>query len=194
MDEPASFWDDRYREGNTPWDFGGVPPEFLNWLHRTPRPGKVLVPGCGSGYELRALAETGADPTGLDLSTEAVKRARATLGERNGRVLAGDFFTHPFSHGEFDAVYERTFLCALDPLLRTDYARRMAQLLKPGGLLAGFFLFGHEPEPPPHPLAAGGDHELFDLYFEKIESVPTRHTLPIFAGFEERWQVWRKRT
>jgi len=191
-DSPA-FWDERYRTGKTPWDYGGVPPEFANYLESRPHLGRVLVPGCGSGHEIRALLEFGADPTGLDLSQVAVNIARGLLGEQGGRVQTGDFFTHPLPPGGYDAVYERTFLCALPPDRWPDYAFRMAELLKPGGLLFGFFLFGDEPEPPPHPLPEDGDMALLGSAFIRIDSRLSQNPPAIFEGMTERWQIWQKK-
>ena len=81
MDEPdengatVEFWDSRYRSGKTPWDYGGVPAALLNYL-QTAQPGRVLIPGCGSGYEVRAFHERGWDVLAIDYSPAAVERAR----------------------------------------------------------------------------------------------------------------------
>jgi SAM-dependent methyltransferase len=186
------FWDERYREGKTPWDYGRVPPEFQEYLSLQPPPLRLLVPGCGSGYEIAAAVELGHDAVGIDLSDQAVVRARGRLGAVSHRALVGDFFKHRFEEASFDLIYERTFLCALPPALRPDYVGRMQQLLKPGGLLAGYFIYGTEPEPPPYPLAPGEENELIAPFFELIESRPSKEPLPLFAGME-RWQVWRRR-
>lgn len=175
-----------------PWDYGGVPPEFNAFLERRPNLGKILVPGCGSGYEIRAALEAGNDATGIELSSEGAKRARTLLGDAASKVVTGDFFSYPFEDDKFDAVYERTFLCAISPDLRRDYIRRMNFLLKPGGLLFGFFLYGEEPDPPPYPLKEGEEKELFEPVFELLESRASQDPLPLFAE-RERWQIWRKK-
>lgn len=186
------FWNERYRTGQTPWDYGGVPQEFEELLSRQAAPLRILIPGCGSAYELLASLQKGHDAVGIDLSDEAVDRVRPQLGADADRLQAGDFFTSPFSDGGFDLIYERTFLCAIDPAMRAAYAHTMAALLRPGGLLAGYFLYGHEPDPPPYPLAPGEEKELFEPAFDLIESHRSTAPLPMFAGMEQ-WQIWQRK-
>jgi SAM-dependent methyltransferase len=175
------------------WDGGGVPRALTEFLTRHPRGGKALVPGCGSGYEIRALAAAGWDALGLDFSPAAVARARAILGPLLAeRVRAADFFTHPFPAGSFDLVYERTFLCALPPAEWPAYARRMAELAKSGGVLCGFFFFGPEAEPPPYPVAPAELDRLLGPAFARVADEPVVDSLPLYAG-KERWQVWQRR-
>jgi hypothetical protein len=104
-------------------------------------------------------------------------------------VVLGDFFNHDFGAQQFDMIYERTFLCALPPNLWPHYANRMAQLLRPGGRLAGIFLYGDESEPPPYPLTEAKAQELFEVKFSPLRCVAVEDSLPLFAG-KERWQEW----
>ena len=115
-EDPAApeFWSSRYAAGRTPWDLHGVPAALIDFLQRTPRGGKVLIPGCGFGYEIRAFHDAGWEVTAVDFAPGAIERVRAVLGPLAGMVQLGDFFTYDFA-GCFDLVYERTFLCALDP-------------------------------------------------------------------------------
>jgi hypothetical protein len=55
------------------------------------------------------------------------------------RVRQADFFA-PIAEAPFDLVYERAFLCALPRRLWPSWATRVAELVKPGGRLAGTFL------------------------------------------------------
>jgi SAM-dependent methyltransferase len=130
------FWDVRFRDGVTPWDAGGVPQQLASWLERKPVPLKVLVPGCGTGYEVRLFADRGHDVLGIDFSDAAIEAARREIRSPSA-VRKADFFT--LEEGPFDLVYERAFLCALPRTLWRDWARRMAELVRPGGELAGFF-------------------------------------------------------
>src|SRR5512134_3162861 len=76
----APFWDARYREQFTPWDAGGVPAALTRFLDATPVPLRVLIPGCGSAYEAREMAERGHEVLAIDFSELALQRARAYLG------------------------------------------------------------------------------------------------------------------
>jgi len=190
------FWDARYAAQRMPWDAHGVPAALMRFLARHPgRGARVLVPGCGSGYEIVAFAQAGYDVTALDFSAEAVRRARANVGEAlASRVLEGDFFNHDFGRAApFDLVYERTFLCALPPDTWPALVARTAALLAPGGVLAGIYFFGDKEDGPPFGLAAGELDELFAGKFTLThdEPVPDAESLPLFAG-RERWQERRR--
>lgn len=186
------FWNTRYAAGKTPWDLGGVPAALRSFLTRAKPPGRVLIPGCGSGYEVRAFHEAGFEVTAIDFSPAARERAGRLLGSLSQCVIAGDFFTHDFTGQNFDLIYERTFLCSLPPERWTAYATRMAELLQKGKFLAGVFLYGDEPEPPPYPLTEAQGLELFGKEFDLIRSEPVSDSLPLFQGME-RWQEWRRK-
>ena len=53
-------WNERYRQGDTPWDKGRASPALLAWLNQNPgiMTGTVLIPGCGTGHDVRAIANT----------------------------------------------------------------------------------------------------------------------------------------
>jgi SAM-dependent methyltransferase len=189
------FWDVRYAAEQVPWDHGRAPETLETFLALHPGPGKALIPGCGFGYEIRAFSSTGWDAIGIDFSPVAVRCARMLLGPLADKVHEGDFFTYPFDEGGFDVVYERAFLCALPSGILHRYAKRMAQLVTPGGLLCGFFFFGPEDEPPPYPIS---QHQLDGLLggrFEKVEDrgVPVSESSTLYAG-KERWQVWTRKS
>lgn len=125
--------------------------------------------------------------TAIDFSPVAIEHIKKALPAFREQIVLGDFFTHDFGAAAFDVVYERTFLCSLPPRLWNDYVARVAQLLRPRGLLAGFFFYGEEPEPPPYPLTDSKASELFDARFELRKSEPVPDSLSIFAG-TEKWQ------
>jgi SAM-dependent methyltransferase len=177
------FWDTRYRSGTTPWDAGGVPPRLRAWLEKETSKLRVLVPGCGSGYEVQAFADRGHDVLGIDFS-DAVARGR--------HVRKTDFFR--LSEPPFDLVYERTFLCALPRRLWDDWGGKVAEVVRPGGRLAGFFYLNDNERGPPFGTSAAQLHELLDASFllEEDEKIPAAQSVPVLAGHEV-WQVWRRR-
>src|SRR4026209_518638 len=89
------FWDNRFVAGKTPWDLHGVPQGLNAYLSRS-TPGRVLIPGCGSAYEVRAFSDAGWSVTAIDFSPAAVARAKKLLGSLSDLVVLGDFFKHPF--------------------------------------------------------------------------------------------------
>jgi Thiopurine S-methyltransferase (TPMT) len=186
------FFDIRYAAGKMPWDFGGVPQSLKLFLDTHHGPGRVLIPGCGSGYEIEAFSSSGWDVIGIDFSRLAVARARSLLGPLAGNVYEGDFFTYPLVEGCFDIIYERTFLCTLLPDFRLRYSQRIAELIVPSGVLCGFFFLGPEDEPPPYPISQCELEQLLGSWFEKIEDSAVEDSLALYAG-KERWQMWRRK-
>lgn len=182
------FWETRYASERTPWDFGGVPQALGAYLKAHPRGGRVLIPGCGSGYEVAAFAHAGYDVTAIDFSPAAVARARERVGKPlSDRILLADFFHHDF-HTPFDCVYERTFLCALPPERWPQVAARIAELLRPRGLYYGFFFLGDKHDGPPFGLSPDDADLLFNSRFTLVDDLDVSDSLPLFAG-RERWQV-----
>ncbi|MFI5338010.1 MAG: methyltransferase domain-containing protein [Opitutales bacterium] len=187
------FWNVRYETGRTGWDLGGIPARLSRYLAAHPSGGRVLIPGSGSGWELAAFAAAGWDALALDFAPAAVTQARARLGPAlAARVLLGDFFTQEIAGPRFDAIYERTFLCALPPELRPAYVRRVHELLQPEGVLLGFFYLGTERGGPPYALFPEDDQGLLGPAFTLLQDEPSPDALPLFAG-GERWRELRPR-
>ena len=135
-------WEDRYRTGDMPWEKGAPHPALIDFLKRSQVHGRVLVPGCGTGHDVRALAATADEVVGLDIAPSAIARAKAQPAVGGERYQSGDFFALPEKlRGVFDVVFEHTCFCAIDPSLRADYVAAVAGALKPDGhLLAVFYL------------------------------------------------------
>jgi hypothetical protein len=196
MDEPDSsktvFWTKRWEAGKTPWDLGGVPPALAKYLERTHTATTALIPGCGSGYEVRAFHQVGYDVQALDFSAPAVAHAREVLGPLGERVIHGNFFKHDFAGKQFGLIYERGFLCSLPTERWPDYAARMASLISTGGRLVGLFLYGHEPEPPPYPLTPEIAAGLFGKKFRLIiDEQQVEKSVAVYQGMEH-WQEWER--
>jgi SAM-dependent methyltransferase len=187
----AEFWEKRFRENFTPWDAGRVPEALAHFLRVETRALRVLIPGCGSGYEVRAFAEAGHDVIAIDFAPAAVERAQRTLGALSDRVRLADFFEFDFG-ATFDLIYERAFLCALPKREWSRYAPRVAELLRPGGRLIGFFYFDEGERGPPFGLRAGEPETLLGEHFVRIADAEVNDSIPIFTA-KERWQVWKKR-
>lgn len=183
------FWEKRFIEGITPWDAGQTPARLTRFLAVT-APARVLIPGCGAAYEVRAFAAAGWTVHAIDYTPAAIARARVALGELADRVQLADFFD--FDAPEVDLIYERAFLCALPRHLWPGYAARIGELLRPGGRVAGFYFFSDELRGPPFGLAAGQLAALIAPAFACNADEPVADSLPVFAG-RERWQVWTRR-
>ena len=137
-------WQNQYLTGQTPWDRGAPAPALLAYLATRKLSGRVLVPGCGTGQDVRAIAASGVlEVVGLDLAELAVARAKIVLAAQpTARVQLGDIFVDchmPPLRESFDWVWEHTCYCAIPPQRRADYVAAMAAVLKPGGKLLGVF-------------------------------------------------------
>ena len=187
----AEFWDLRYRARFSPWDAGKVPLQLREFARAFGGERRVLVPGCGSGHDVRFLAETGWDVLGIDFSPAALEAARPVLGPLADRVRQADFFAD-LGAPAFPFVYERAFLCALPRRRWSEWGARMAELVVPGGVLAGFFFFDEAARGPPFPLNLQAELDaLLANAFERVDDQPVPDSIPVFVG-KERWQVWRR--
>jgi SAM-dependent methyltransferase len=135
-------WNQRYEADDTPWDQGEAHPVLLDMLTHGALVGRVLVPGCGTGHDVRELARRGLEVVGLDVASLALERARSHAPAGHETYQLGDLFHVPerWRH-HFDGVFEHTCFCAIKPARRPDYVAAVAEALKPGGhLLAVFFV------------------------------------------------------
>ncbi len=187
------MWDDRWKNGQTGWDLRTASPPICAYCLQIPEQARstlrVLIPGCGNGYEARFLLEHGfGHVTLLDIAPTAVemmqKRFEAELGgDWAGRLqlVCGDFFEQ---EGQYDLILEQTFFCAIEPVLRPAYVLKMKDLLAPGGRLAGV-LFDRDFEGGP-PFGGGrGEYEtLFAPHFTIKTLAPCYNSVGPRAGTE----------
>ncbi|KAF2175707.1 S-adenosyl-L-methionine-dependent methyltransferase [Zopfia rhizophila CBS 207.26] len=207
----SSRWDDLWRAANfLPWDRGFANPALIDLLnnpsshnlsfgsHLKPDGSRkrVLVPGCGTGYDLVLFAAHGYDAYGIEVSENAVQACKKFLSEpgegkeveykaRDEKVgkgraecLLGDFFKDDWVDrvgrlGEgFNIIYDNTFLCALPLSLRSAWALRMSQLLSPTGTLICLEFPTHKPPSsggPPWAVPSVVYEELFKRPGEEIQ-------------------------
>ncbi|MCB1232082.1 MAG: methyltransferase [Verrucomicrobiae bacterium] len=195
-------WDQHYLDEHTPWDKGEPAPPLVNWLaaHPGEMTGRVMVPGCGLGHDVRAIAsEPGTEVVGLDLSPTAVKMAREIPQIHRERYKEGDLFDLPEGMlAAFDWIWEHTCFCAIPPELRDDYVRAVWTALKPGGQLLGVFYldpYDDEHQPGGGPPHGSSQEELIDR-FEKsgrFEIVERQVPADAYEGRENRELLVRMR-
>lgn len=121
-------------------------------------PHRVLVPLCGKSVDLDWLVAAGHEVVGIELSPIAIQEIFHRLGARptedalgpfrrfrigRATVLCGDVFAAtPELLGEFDRVWDRAALVALDAPRRGPYTAGLRALLRPGGrLLQNTFVY-----------------------------------------------------
>ena len=158
------YWDIRYRENTTGWDIGHISTPLKEYFDQLKlKDLKILIPGAGNAYEAEYLYEKGFNNVFVnEWSETAVKDFyRRCVDFPRENIFIQDFFEH---NGLYDIIIEQTFFCSLHPSRRPDYAKKVYELLKPGGKLVGL-LFDDElySDRPPY----GGSKKEYDEYFRK---------------------------
>lgn len=179
------FWENRYQTQQTGWDLGHISAPLKKIISGFQNKNfKILIPGCGNAYEGDYLIENGFHSvTLLDIAPSAIKNTKDKMQHaQQVRFICDDFFNH---HDQYDLILEQTFFCALDPKIRAAYAKHMAELLKPHGILTGvLFSFPLTSEGPPF----GGSQEeylnYFEPYFKVLKMIPCEHSEPSRQGRE----------
>jgi SAM-dependent methyltransferase len=134
MPEPARDWNQRYRDGQTPWDSGVASQEMQRVLREYAiGPRRTLEIGCGTGTNAVCLAQQGFDVTAVDLVPLAIERAveRATaagvqvdfrvanvLDPADVSRLASEPFPFVFDRGVYHALRQENLAAFLDALTR----------------------------------------------------------------------------
>jgi methyl halide transferase len=173
-------WNQRYLLGDTPWEKGFAAPPLMELLERCPLSiwgsNTILVPGCGTGHDVRALASKGMKIHGIDIAPEAITRANAQHAVNEETYELADFLNPSWCCGKsFSAIWEHTCFCAIPPSLRLPYAQACAQLLPPGTHLIGVFFLtpndpGEEDQGPPYNTSIKELDDRFAPWFDRIES------------------------
>ncbi|XVE62107.1 hypothetical protein DITRI_Ditri06bG0092800 [Diplodiscus trichospermus] len=170
-------WEESWKQGVTPWDLGRPTPVILHLHHTGSLPmGRVLVPGCGTGYDVVAMACPGRYAVGLDISEEAIKKAKQMSSSIANvdyfTFLKEDFFSwHPTDL--FDLIFDYTFFCAIEPDMRSAWARQIQNFLKPDGELITlmFPMDDHAGGPPYKVSIADYEEVLHPMGFKAVSIV-----------------------
>ncbi|HEY0256477.1 MAG TPA: methyltransferase domain-containing protein, partial [Candidatus Methylacidiphilales bacterium] len=178
-------WQRRYEEKDTPWDQGRPAPALVSFLRQHPIIGKVLVPGCVRGHEVRESSrQPQASVVGLDLSPAAIAQAgilQASAGAKGeASFVEGDFFQQPAGwEKSFDWLVEHTCFCAIEPRQRPEYVLAAASALRSGGRIFGiFFIHPDTDSGPPFAVSREELSGLFDPHFTLLEEWVPRESFP----------------
>lgn len=193
----ATDWEARYQAQDTPWDKGEAAPPLREFLQRNKVTGRVLVPGCGAGHDVRLLAAQGAEVLGLDIAPSGVEHARSFPQSGNEQYRLGNFLNlNGDLHGAFDWLVEHTCLCAIEPEQRRFYAQSAAACLRPGGhFLAIFYQIveDYDGDGPPHPIDDQQIEALFGDRFETLERWTPTLAYTSRAGGKEQVRLMRRK-
>ena len=179
-------WETRYRTGHTAWQRESANPALLTWLAQgLLQPCRLLIPGCGRCHEVVTLAQQGFAVTGVDIAPAAIHGVRQLIEDAGvtAQVIQADLLDWD-APDPFDAVYDQTCLCALDPSTRQDYECQLFSWLRPGGQLFVLLMQATNPDGPPFPCDLDTMHQLFqDARWEWRDAEPL--SIPHPAGLHE---------
>lgn len=133
-DSPGTFWDERYDGAD--YVFGQEPNVWMAENEGLFKEGMTaLLPGDGEGRNGVWLAERGLDVTSIDASPVGVEKARLLATARGVEfdIQLADLRNWEAPTGEYDLLVS-AFL-HVGPDDRATIHRKLAQTLKPGGLL-----------------------------------------------------------
>ncbi|MCE3278656.1 MAG: SAM-dependent methlyltransferase [Bacteroidetes bacterium] len=173
MQLDKNYWTQRYLNNDAAWDTGSVTQPLKEYIDQlNDKNISILIPGAGNAYEAEYFFKQGfKNVTIIDLSQTPLNQFKKRLPEfPEDQLVHGDFFDHTI---KYDLIIEQTFFCALDPSLRSDYSKKMHELLKPEGKLVGL-LFNDKLNTDKPPF--GGTKEEYLNYFEKHFEVRTFDT------------------
>lgn len=180
------YWSGRYQAQDTGWDTGGATPPIRSYFDAvSDKDARILIPGCGPGYEAEYLHRQGFKHVYIcDWAEEPLAAFQARVPDFPAEhLLCLNFFD--IQDLRFDYIIEQTFFCALPPALRPDYARKMRELLAPSGKLVGLlFRFPLTEAGPPF---GGSEDEYrghFQPHFSQIRIQPCETSIKPRLGNE----------
>lgn len=187
MIQTQTDWENAYQRGETPWEKGKAHPALVDFLSNNgPVTGEILVPGCGYGYDVRALSTPANHVIGIDLAPFAISKAKTFPIVGREEYLLEDVFSLPaqFAH-RFDSVFEHTCFCAIDPAMRARYVEAIVRALKPAGKINAIFFLNpdNDDEGPPYGVTRKELKQFFGTRFSiEDEWIPAR----TYEGREQR--------
>jgi len=178
-------WEEHYQSGKTGWDRGKISPALQEWLDKgTLKPCSILVPGCGHGHEVIELAKLGFTVTAIDIAASPVTSLRNRLANQS---LSAEIIQENLLNWKpattFDAIYEQTCLCALEPQDWSAYEKKLQQWLKPEGRLFAIFMQTNKEGGPPYHCEISEMRRLFSSGWKWPDESESK--IPHSPGLEE---------
>jgi methyl halide transferase len=164
-----NYWETRYQNNQTGWDAGEITTPLKDYFDQlTNKLLQILIPGAGNAYEAEYLHKNNfTNVTVLDLASQPLANIKTRIADfPEPNLIQGDFFEH---YQKYDLIIEQTFFCALNPEMRSNYAKQMHALLNKNGKLVGV-LFNTQFEGGP-PFGGNSDEyrKYFEPYFEFLK-------------------------
>jgi Methyltransferase domain len=155
--DPLGWFDALYREAESgvseiPWADLVPNPNLLDFGKSHPqetRNKSALIIGSGLGDDAELLAAWGFESTAFDISATAISATKKRFPSTKVQYVVANLLAPPDSwRAKFDFVVETYTLQSLPPDLRAQAFPRIAEFLKPAGLLL-VIARGRDPEEDP---------------------------------------------
>jgi thiopurine S-methyltransferase len=200
----SRYWRKRWDEGKIGFHRNETNPLLVDFYDRfiDENSRRVYLPLCGKSEDLNWLRNKGLEVHGCDVSSlafEAFFKENGLEYEssdhefRSGNICLheGDFFALAAEQiGQFDAIYDRAAMVAIEHNRHDDYAKRLLELLEPHGriLLIGFDYDPLEMAGPPFSLSEQNIKTAF--HGAKIEQLAETDIWAKETRFQARGLTW----
>lgn len=167
------YWEERYIQNSTGWDLGKVSPPLKAYFDQIENKElKILIPGAGNAYEAEYLHLQGfTNVYVVDWAPSPIENLQQRIPSFPSKhLLVADFFKLDQT---FDLIIEQTFFCALPVSYRSNYVKKMNELLGSKGKIVGLlFQIAFNNEFPPY----GGTQEEYLALFKENFDIRTMQT------------------
>lgn len=187
----SEYWNKRYQDSEIGWDLKRISPPIKEYIDQLQdKTISILIPGCGNGYEGEYLYQQGFKNVHLlDFAKEPIIEFQKRVPNfPKENLYVADFFEH---EGKYDLIFEQTLFCAIDPVLRREYAKKSSESLNSKGKIVGLLFNRIFENGPPF----GGNKEeyliCFKPYFSNIymeecyNSITPRQGSELFVKIEK---------
>jgi SAM-dependent methyltransferase len=135
MNSKQQRWNNRYREGDTPWDSGLRSRELARVLKDEGiTVGRTLELGCGTGTNAFYLAQHGFDVTAVDLSATALEVARTKAKEADRQItfIEADVCSLAWRGEPFDFLFDRGCYHSVRKVDLPGFLETLRKVTRPG--------------------------------------------------------------
>jgi len=178
-------WQKRYEDQDTGWDIGYISTPLKTYFDQLKNKDlKILIPGGGNGYEATYLHQQGFKNVFLlDIAHYPLENfLKNNKDFPKEHIIHQDFFKH---QEQYDLIVEQTFFCAILPHLRSDYAKKVHELLFTEGKLIGLlWSVPLNDDRPPYGGSKEEYHGYFDPYFDYQHFEMANNSISPRAGRE----------
>ena len=179
------YWNERYRNHKIGWDIGYVSKPLKAYFDQLSNKDlKILIPGCGNGYEAEYLYNNKFTNTSvLDYSNIAINNfKKRVISFPQSNINEMNFFELKKS---YDVIVEQTFFCALAINKRKLYIEKINSLLSKNGKLVGLFFDDvFSDDAPPYGATKEQYLKLLSSYFNILTFEKCYNSIDSRAGNE----------